>query len=243
MTTPAIESAYAIINDAYVDAGLKQRVDTLNGEQLAEGLRRLRDIINYCQTKGLKVFTWADTTLTLTAGQADYTFMPSGSVNMTKPLRPVAAFYLYDDTNVRRPLTQLSMQEYYALGQAGEAEENQGTISQYYMEKLYDRLRATLWLCPDTNEAAGGDVHFVFQSQITNPTELDENVQFPLEWRLGLRWSLAYDLSTGQPQAVIDRCQQNMDRYMTALEDWDVEEVGTQFQPDPRMAQGTGNFR
>ena len=242
MATPAIDSAYSIVNDAYEDAGLIQDTQDLTGAQLAKGMKRLRDIINICQTKGLKMFSWVDTTVPLTAAQAAYTFYASGSVAMTKPLRALQAFYLYTATNVRRPLTVLSANDYYTLGQAGILTANQGTISQFYVQKLFDRLTVTFWLCPDTTEAANGAVHILFQKQITNPLELDETVEFPPEWRIYLRWALAYDLATGQPQAVIDRCEKNAAVYADALEGFDVEDAPTSIQPDSRTGV-PGNFR
>jgi hypothetical protein len=48
---------------------------------------------------------------------------------------------------------------------------------------------------------------------------------------------LAHQLSTGQPQAIIDRCKENWQYFETMLEDWDVEDASTRFEPDQR-----GNF-
>ena len=31
---------------------------------------------------------------------------------------------------------------------------------------------------------------------------------FAQEWRIALRWGLADDIATGQPQAIMDRCAQ-----------------------------------
>lgn len=242
MTTPAINSAYSIISDAYEDAGLSQNTQDLKGSQLAKGLKRLRDIINFCQTKGLKVFSWLDKAVPLIAGQATYTFLPGGSVDMTKPLRVLQGFYLYTATNVRRPFSVLSANDYYLLGMAGTLSSNQGPISQYYVEKLYNQIKVTFWLCPDSTEAANGAAHLLLQQQITNPLELDETVEFPPEWRIYLRWALAYDLATGQPQAVIDRCEKNAATYLDTLEGWDVEDAPTSIQPDSRVGV-PGNFR
>ena len=242
MTTPADNTPNAILQDAYVDAGLIQDTDELSGEQLAKGLRRLRDVINFLQTRGLKLWTWQDVEVTLTSGTATYTFFPQGSVDMTKPLRVLQGFYLYTDTNVRRAFSPLSMNEYYNLGQAGTLSSNQGAISQYYVEKLSNKLQVTFWLCPDDTEADNGSAHLIMQTQITNPVTLDETMQFPPEWRIGLRWALANDLATGQPQAVIDRCKENMAVYIGALEDWDVEDTPVQFQVDATNAYPARSF-
>lgn len=243
MTIPASNTPNAIIADAYEDAALIQEGQTLNGEQLAKGMRRLRDVLMFFQTKGLKLFLLADTAVPLTAGQNQYTFMPGGSVSMQKPMRVLQGYYLYTATNVRRPITVLSYNEYLTLGQSGILTANQGPISQYFVEKLVDRLRVTFWLCPDTNEASLGQAHVLLQTQATTITQLNDEVQFPEEWRMALRWGLAHDLATGQPKSVIDRCAQNAETYRVALEDWDVEDAPTIFQVDMRTYGNVGQFR
>ncbi len=236
MTTPAINTPYAVINDAYLDAGLIQDGQNLMPEQLAKGMRRLRDLINLWQTQGLKLWVNEDILVTLTAGLAAYTFKPGGTVDMTKPLRVLEAYYLYATTNVRRPLTKMSLNEYWMLGQAGTATANLGTITQYLVEKQAAQLQVTFWQCPNTTEVASGAVHLLMQTQIANPANLIETLAFPEEWRLALRWGLADELSTGQPETIMARCQQKADMYRQALEAWDVEDADTRFAPDMTRA-------
>jgi len=58
-----------------------------------------------------------------------------------------------------------------------------------------------------------------------------------------LRWALAADLSTGQPEAIQNRCMLFAEGYRQALEAWDVEDAPTQFTPDQRVAFLGGSFR
>ena len=243
MTTPSINTPTGVIQDAYEDAGLLSEGAALNPDQLAKGMRRLRDLINFMQTKGLKLWVNTDTTVPIVAGTAAYTFAPAGSVDMTKPLRSLEAYYLYTATNTRRPLSQISLRDYWTLGQAGTLTSNRGTMTQYLVEKLATQLKVTFWLCPDANEAANGEVHLLLQTQITNPTNLTETMNFPEEWRIALRWGLADDLATGQPETIMNRCKQNAEMYRTALEDWDVEDAPTSFAPNIQQAYPTGGFR
>jgi len=243
MTTPASNTPYGVICDAMQDAGLLQDGEVPTPEQLAKNLRRLRDLINLWQTQGLKLWTLSDTAVPLTDGTNQYTFFSGGSVDMTKPLRVLQGYYLFTATNVRRPIIPISWQEYLTLGQSGVLAANRGAISQYFVEKLADRIRVTFWLCPDATEAANGQAHVLLQTQITNPTELDETLQFPEEWRMALRWGLADDICTGQPQAIMDRCAQRATAYRTALEDWDVEDTQIVLQPDQRAGHYVGRFR
>ena len=243
MTTPTINSVYQILMDGNKDAGLRQEGDDLTPEQLAEGMRRLRALMLFFQTKGLKLWTLSDQSITLTAGTNQYTIYSGGDVNITKPMRALQGYYLFTSTNVRRPIYLISWDEYLRLGQAGTLAANRGAISQYLVEKLYDRLRITFWPCPDSTEASNGTAHLLLQTQVTVPTELDEQMQFPDEWTLALRWGLADDLATGQPEAIMTRCSQKAEYYRQALEDWDVEDASTQFAPDTRGQANVGNFR
>lgn len=239
MTTPAINTPNGVIVDAYTDAGLISLGDELSGEQYAVGMRRLRDVINFFGTKGLKLWVNVDTSVTLVAGTAQYTLGPSGSVDMTKPLRVIQAYYQDDSSPAnRRPLNVLSWNDYLTLSQVAQ----QGAINSYFVNKQQTLLYVTFWPTPDT-EAATGTAHLLLQTQITNPTELDETMNFPEEWRMALRWSLAADLATGQPDAIIQRCEQKAEYYRTMLEDWDVEDAPTQFQPDPRSQYAASSFR
>lgn len=242
MTTPADNTPYPIISDALTDCGRLQERQNATPEQLAEGMRRLRDLINLWQTQGLKLFVNTDTTVPLVAGQAAYTFGSGGSVDMVKPLRTLEGYYLYTATNVRRSLTEMALRDYWQLGQAGTLTANQGTVTQYVVEKLASLLKVTFWLCPNSDEAANGAVHLLLQTQITNPSSLTETMGFPPEWRLALRWGLADDWSTGQPETIMNRCQQKAEQYRMMLEGWDVEDAATQFQPDSRAGQGRGQF-
>jgi hypothetical protein len=78
---------------------------------------------------------------------------------------------------------------------------------------------------------------------VTNFTAVDETMNFPNEWRIALRWGLADELATGQPQAIMDRCERRAAMFKAALEDWDVEDAPTRFQPDIAQSYPQGSFR
>ena len=91
------------------------------------------------------------------------------------------------------------------------------------------------WLVPDAT-AAAGTAHLLIPQQITNFTGVTDTMNFPQEWFIGLRWMLADELAVGQPEAIMQRCEQRANMYRKMLEDWDVEDTATTFQPD--MMQG-----
>ena len=237
MTAPSNNTPFAIVNDAYHDAGLVQEGDVVNSDQLVSGMSRLTDLVNLKQTQGLKLWLNVDTSVPLVEDQGTYTFSPSGDVVMVKPLRVIEAYYL-DDTGIRRPLVPLSWDDYIRLSQVNQS----GAINSYFVNKKQSELSVFFWLIPDAT-AATGTAHLLLQTQVTNFISVTEEVNFPIEWRIALRWGLADELATGQPQAIMDRCQQRAAMYWEALENWDVEDAPTRFTPDQRSMYGGGRFR
>lgn len=230
-------TADRIIRMAALDAQLIARGQSVSSDLYQEMLNRLNDIINLEQTQGLKLWLYQDTSVTLTAGTALYTFGPTGTVVMVKPLRVIQAYFL-DSSDNKTPLFPLSWQEYLNLSNSA----NTGTISQYLVDKQKDTLNVTFWMVPDVT-AATGTVHLLFELQATNPVLLTDNVGFPPEWYIFLRWALASDSASSQPAEVQQRCSTNASLYREALEAWDVEDAPTQFQPDMTRGTASRGFR
>lgn len=238
MTAPADNTPLSIITDAYQDAGITQEGQTPNPEQIVTGMRKLTSLINFMQTQGLKLWLNVDTTVPLVTGQGTYTFSPSGSVVMAKPLRVVEAYYK-DANNIRRPLTVLSWNDYVRLSQVTQT----GQISSYFVNKKQTELSVFFWLIPDAT-AAAGEAHLLLQAQVTNFISVTEDMNFPIEWRMALHWGLTDEICTGQPQAIMDRAEKKALIFRAALEDWDVEDAPTRFTPDSQMnAASQGRFR
>lgn len=235
MTAPTDNTPISIIQDAYQDAGLIAEGDVANSEQIVTGLRKLTDLVNLWQTQGIKLWLNVDTTITLVSGTATYTLGPAGSVAMVKPPRVLDAYYR-DSNGIRRPLVPMAWADYVRLSQITQT----GAINSYFVDKQATQLSVFFWLVPDAT-AATGTAHLLLQTQVTNPISVTETMNFPVEWRIALRWGLADEICTGQPQAIMDRCQQRASAYRTALEDWDVEDVSVRFAADTRGQ--TGGFR
>ena len=239
MTSPAnFSTPYRIVTNAYQDAGLVRAGTNLNSDQLANGMMRLTDLINMWQTTGLKLWTQVDQSITLVAGQQTYTFGPSGTINMAKPLRALQGYYLDSTGDNRRPIYPLAWNDWLNLSIIT----SQGQINSYFVDKQLSLLSVKFWLIPDA-EAATGTAHLLLQQQVTNFTGLTDTIDFPVEWLMALRWGLADDLSTGQPDSIQQKCKGNATMYRSALDDWDVEDAPTSFQPDMRLGQGYGKFR
>lgn len=230
MTTPASQYTLGrLITFAYRDNGLVQEGSNPNSEQLARGWMLAQDMINFWITQGLKLWITADVPVSLTQGKNKYVMGPGGDVNMVKPLQIVEGWF-QDQNQARRPLIPLSWDDWTRLSQVNQ----QGDVNSYFIDKQQLFFNAFMWLTPSAN-AALGQVHFVTRQQMTNPVNLTDSMGFPIEWALALRWGIADELSTGQPQRIVERCQAKAAMYRQALDDWDVEDAPTQFVPDPRL--------
>lgn len=226
-----------LIRYAMIDAGLLPQGEEPNSDQYAEYTNRLNDLINLIGTQGLKLWTYTDQSITLVSGTQSYTLGPSGAIMTVKPLRAIQGYYL-DSNSVKRPIYPLSWDEWMRLSQTT----NTGPISQYFVDKQVANLVVKFWLIPDAT-AAAGTAHLLVPQQITNFTGITDTMNFPQEWFMGLRWMLADDICTGQPQDTQARCSARAEAFRNALQDWDVEDASTSFQPDSRGNYGHSNFR
>lgn len=240
MATSVSNNAYGIIADAMEDAGLLQEGNRPNSEQLAKYMRRLNDIINLWQTQGLKLFLQEEVSVPLVVGQTLYVLGPSGpAIIMPRPPRILQGYILQVQGNVRRPLVLISRDEWERLSQVTG---NNGTINSFMVDKQATVTNLNLWPPPDSTEVLN-TATFLMQTQASNPLFLTDNVLFPQEWRIALRWGLADDICTGQPTPIMERCAENAKKYRDALEDWDVEDAPTMFNIDTRFYTHYGRFK
>lgn len=236
MTSPTyVNSAARLIKYAMKDAGLLAKGQEPSSLDYAENMNRLNDLINTWQLTGLKLFLLQDISVTPVVGTQTYTFGPGGEVNMVKPLRIIDAYYS-DANSVNRPLTAISYSDWNRLSARTEA----GATNQYFVDKRVSTLEVSVWPSPDTSTALG-TFHFICQTQATNFVSITDTMAFPSEWAMALRWGLADEICTGQPQAIVQRCGMRAAQFKEILEDWDVEDVPVYFSPD--MQGANGSFR
>ncbi len=235
MAVATSNTAYGIIADGMVDAGLLSEGQLPNSDQLSSGLRRLCDIINFIQTQAVKVFLDQEITVTMVAGTAEYTINPTAGLVPTKHLSVLQGYV--QQINSKRVLVVASHNEYMNLPTTDD-----GTVTQYYTKKLATSLSVVLWPAPDSTDAANTLV-FLVRTQAPNPINLQENVTFPQEWRLPLRWLFADDICTGQPAEIMRRCSDKAEYYRDIIEGWDVEDADVTFAADISQAYPARSFR
>lgn len=244
MTAPAtFNSPLRIITYAARESKLIARTADPSSDLLAEGMNRLNDMINMWTTQGLKLWLNVDTNipLSLTKGINPYTIGLGGDVDQPKPLRVIDGYFLTDPGTVaqnRRPIYPMAWSDWMRLSTILQS----GQINSYFANKQQTTLNVNFWLIPDS-VAVLGEAHLLLQNAVTHFTGLSDTMNFPVEWFSALRWGLASDWASGQPDAITSRCDKMASSQFEALNNWDVEDAPTQFQPDQRMGQDYGKFR
>ncbi len=239
MTVPAnYGTPERLITMALRDCGKLAQDAVPDSEQFLDGMQRLADILYFQQTRGLTLWLLEDITVPLIAGQATYTFGPGGDVETRKPFRVEFGYATDGAQENRRPVTPLSYTDYVRLSNVVQT----GQVTQYFVNKQLELLYVSLWLVPDATQVSQGSVHLVMRTKAEHLTMLNQSMTFPTEWYLALRWALAAELSTGQSTAIQNRCQGLADRYIDALEGWNIEDVPLQIQVDMTQME-RGRFR
>lgn len=237
MTTPTYYSSYArAIQEAYENAGYTAVGQRPSGEQWARGMNKLNTILMYLQTKGLKLFTWSDITLTLTSA-SQYAVGPSASgISMTKPLELRESYFLNSSGN-KVPLNSISWNEWTRLPIS-----SPGQPTNIFVDKQPTVLNINLWPAPDTT-SQGGSVHLIFQTPVAKGVSLTDNIGFPEEWFLCIMWTLADELCIGRPAPIQEKCKANRERYAKDAEDFDVENTSIRFAVDTQGGMYGSEFR
>lgn len=237
MATFESNTIQGIINDAMHDAGLLGEGEVPNSQQFADGGRRLQDMIQLWMTQGIKLFLNQEINFPIQEGVNLYTLGPSGTV-ITPRVTQVLEANVVNPQGIRRPLVPLAWEEWMRLSQIDGIH---STISSYFVDKQTPYAKFYVWNTPDATEAMNTLQLHVRQAAdaIQN---LNERMQFPAEWRIALRWGLADEICTGQPNAIMARCAARASAYREALEGWDVEDAPTTWAMDSRNDYRAGGF-
>tara|TARA_R100000231_G_scaffold84346_1_gene64198 strand:- start:729 stop:1211 length:483 start_codon:yes stop_codon:yes gene_type:complete len=137
-----------IIEEAYERIGMQG----VSGNQLRQARRSLNIMFQEWANRGLHYWEVANNSITLVDGQATYTMFRSTGDGTSS----TTAVYGVDDVleasyrnnNVDTPLTKIARSAYQALSN----KTSEGTPTQYFVQRLIDRVTITLYLTPGSRE-------------------------------------------------------------------------------------------
>jgi hypothetical protein len=151
-----------IVEEAYERIGIVG----VSGHQLKTARRSLNILFQEWANRGLHYWEVGNNSITLVDGQATYTMYRSTADGTSD----ATAVYGVDDvleasyrnsSSVDFPLTKISRSEYQALSN----KTDEGTPTQYFVQRFIDKVTLTLYLTPGSTEA-GNFINYYYVNRI-----------------------------------------------------------------------------
>jgi len=187
-----------IIEEAYERIGMQG----VSGNQLRMARRSLNIMFQEWANRGLHYWEVANNSITLVDGQATYTMFRATSDGTSD----ATAVYGVDDileasyrnSNVDTPLTKISRSQYQALSN----KTSEGVPSQYFVQRLIDRITITLYLTPGSSEA-GKFINYYYVKRIQDVGDYTNATDVPYRFVPCMASGLAFYLAQKfKPQMV-----------------------------------------
>ena len=179
-----------IVEEAYERIGIQG----VSGYQLKGARRSLNILFQEWANRGLHYWEVANNNITLVADQAEYTMFRS----TTDGTSSATAVYGVDDvleasfrnSNVDTPLTKINRSAYQALSN----KTSTGQPTQYYVQRLIDRVTITLYLTPGTDQA-GKFINYYYVKRIQDAGDYTNDADVPYRFVPCMIAGLSYYLA------------------------------------------------
>lgn len=179
-----------IVEEAYERIGILG----VSGYQLKGARRSLNILFQEWANRGLHYWEIANNNITLVADQATYTMFRS----TTDGTSSATAVYGVDDvleasfrnSNVDTPLTKINRSAYQALSN----KTSTGQPTQYYVQRLIDRVTITLYLTPGTDQA-GKFINYYYVKRIQDAGDYTNDADVPYRFVPCMIAGLSYYLA------------------------------------------------
>jgi len=180
-----------IVEESYERIGIQG----VSGYQLKGARRSLNIMFQEWGNRGLHYWEIANNNITLVNNQAVYTMFRSTSDGTSS----ATAVYGVDDIleasfrnsdSIDTPLTKISRSNYQALSN----KTSTGQPTQYYVQRLIDRVTITLYLTPGT-EQAGKFLNYYYVKRIQDAGDYTNDADVPYRFVPCMTAGLAYYLS------------------------------------------------
>ena len=180
-----------IVEESYERIGIQG----VSGYQLKSARRSLNILFQEWSNRGLHYWEIANNDITLVNNQNVYTMFRSTSDGTSS----ATAVYGVDDVleasfrnadNVDFPLTKINRSAYQALSNKTDT----GIPTQYYVQRLIDRVTITLYLTPGTDEA-GKKLNYYYVKRIQDAGDYTNDADVPYRFVPCMIAGLAYYLA------------------------------------------------
>ena len=187
-----------IIEEAYERIGMQG----VSGNQLKMARRSLNIMFQEWANRGLHYWEVANNNITLVADQATYTMFRStgDGTSSTTAVYGVddVLEVVYRNSNVDSPLTKINRSQYQALSN----KTSTGQPTQYFVQRLIDRVTITLYLTPGSSEA-GKFINYYYVKRIQDVGDYTNATDVPYRFVPCMASGLAFYLAQKfKPQMV-----------------------------------------
>ena len=192
--TTTFETTFSI-SDIVEEAYERLGIQGVSGYQLKGARRSLNIMFQEWANRGLHYWEVANNSITLVDGQATYTMFRSTADGTSS----TTAVYGVDDileasfrnsSNVDTPLTKINRSTYQALSN----KTSTGQPTQYFVQRLIDRVTITLYLTPGSSEA-GKFINYYYVKRIQDAGDYTNEADVPYRFVPCMTAGLAYYLS------------------------------------------------
>jgi len=192
--TATFESSFYIddiITEAYERIGMFD----YSGNNIKTARRSLNIMFQEWANRGLHYWEVRNNSITLVDGQKEYTMFRSTSDGTSD----ATAVYGVDDilemsyrnsSSVDFPLTKINRSEYQALSN----KTDEGTPTQYFVQRFIDKVTVTLYLTPGSTEA-GNTINYYYVKRIEDAGAYTNNADVPYRFVPCMVSGLSYYLS------------------------------------------------
>ena len=192
--TTVFESGFSIsdiVEEAYERIGIKG----VSGHQLKTARRSLNIMFQEWGNRGLHFWEVKNNSITLVDGQSEYTMYRS----TTDGTSDATAVYGVDDileasyrnsSNVDFSLTKINRSNYQGLS----SKTQEGTPTQYFVQRFIDKVTITLYLTPGSTEA-GNLLNYYYVSRIQDAGNYSNEADVPYRFVPCMVAGLAYYLA------------------------------------------------
>ena len=192
--TTVFESGFSIsdiVEEAYERIG----IEGVSGHQLKTARRSLNIMFQEWGNRGLHFWEVKNNSITLVDGQAEYTMYRSTADGTSD----ATAVYGVDDileasyrnsSNVDFSLTKINRSNYQGLS----SKTQEGTPTQYFVQRFIDKVTITLYLTPGSTEA-GNFLNYYYVSRIQDAGNYSNEADVPYRFVPCMVAGLAYYLA------------------------------------------------
>ena len=180
-----------IIEESYERIGIQG----VSGYQLKGARRSLNIMFQEWANRGLHYWEVGNNSITLVDGQAEYTMYRSTADGTSD----ATAIYGVDDileasyrnsSSIDTPLSKINRSTYQGLS----SKTQEGTPTQYFVQRFIDKVTITLYLTPGSTEA-GNLLNYYYVSRIQDAGAYTNNADVPYRFVPCMVSGLAYYLS------------------------------------------------